>query len=735
MAGRKVAPGYVAGLGRNRGDQFMTGSHGIKVGLVVDVDEVNLKATLKVVTGGGEDAVEIDLTQAQMGPRSFWGGIPEINSLVLLGYRQIKRRLWVPVILGYLPQGNRSAIRFDPFSPVDPGEVAADEADDVRSFFGSTYRLKRLKLRPGDVGGMSASGAELALSKDVLIANRAGDLVELRDNERTLVTQAIHRVESAGGLRVISGPIRRGAFFFPPDLFQPDEDGNPTEIFKSEDDGYYGLPELQATGPDNSERATKNWADENGTAQPGFINNLTAFPPTTYANGKRTHYVATLPGVSFESEDGLGSEVFTESRMELSHTTDLQQDVLEEIDGFGASARRKRRYIERVYGTVVGNDPYTLMGMRQYGKPLAPRIFKDFEQDQPGRFMLDEVDRSPTDDSLVNQIAGAFMFRVNPVVSAGTQEFAVAVSKQGKLFANIPGSRVESYASTREKNVSAEINCGGGVKVRLGATSPTNTSLNLVADGGIRARLGHFASGESISVRYGSSTESVWEGNPDDDGFVRRESINGNMGFACQGNLIHTVNGAHSETVSGLKTEQVDRKVVNAISGHALNCGEDNRMVSGKSQYHHALAVLETVVLGGKASTILAGGLLQTIAAGAYVNNVLGGVTTFNCAGGAFNVAVGAGGIAMSAAAGAVTLNAAAGAVSIAAGAGAVSIAAGLAINLASGVAVSALAPQILLGGVAAVYGVSRGLPMTPGPSLDWVTGAPLQGGVIVRSI
>lgn len=735
MGGRKHAPGYVAGLGHSRGEQFSIGDHGIKVALITDVDDVNMKATLKIITGGGEDAVEVDLTQAQMGPRSFWGGIPENNSLVLLGYRQLKRRLWMPVILGYIPQGNRAAIRFDPFSPVDPNEVAAAEAEDVQDFFGPTYRLKRLKLRAGDVGGMSAAGAEFALTKDVLISNRAGDLIELRDNERTLVTQAIHRVEAASGLRHISGPIRRSAFFFPPDLFKTDVDGNVTEFFKDEDDGYFGIDELRSTGPDNSTKATKNWADEDGWAQPGFINNPVDFPPTTYANGKRTHYVVNLPGVSFESENGLGSEVFTESRMELSHTSDLQTNVLDEIDGFGASARNRRRYIELVYGTVVGNDPYSLMGMRQYARPLQPQVFKDFEQETPGRFMLNTVDRSPTDDSLVNQTAGAFLFRINPIVSAGDQEFAVAVSKQGKFFANIPGSRVENYATTREKNVSAEINCGGGIKVRLGATSPSNTSVHLVADGGIRAKFGHFASGESVHVSYGSSTESVWEGNPDDDGFVRRESINGNMGMVCQGNYINTVNGSESCIVSGLKTEQVDRKVVNAINGHALNCGEDNKMVSGKSQYHHAMAVLETIVTGGKSSTVLAGGLLQNIAAGAYSTTVLGGVTTFNCAGGAFNVAVGVGGIAMSAAAGAVTLNAAAGAVSVAAGAGAVSIAASLAVNLAAAVAVSAVAPQILLGGPAAVYGVSRGYPMTPGPSLDWTTGNPLQGGVIVRSI
>jgi hypothetical protein len=74
---------------------------------------------------------------------------------------------------------------------------------------------------------------------------------------------------------------------------------------------------------------------------------------------------------------------------------------------------------------------------------------------------------------------------------------------------------------------------------------------------------------------------------------------------------------------------------------------------------------------------------------------------------------------------------------SLGAAAGAVAITAGLAITLTSPLVVSIIAPQVLLGGPPAVLGVSRGLPMLPPltPSLDWLTGLPLQGGAMVRSI
>jgi hypothetical protein len=100
-------------------------------------------------------------------------------------------------------------------------------------------------------------------------------------------------------------------------------------------------------------------------------------------------------------------------------------------------------------------------------------------------------------------------------------------------------------------------------------------------------------------------------------------------------------------------------------------------------------------------------------------------------------VTVGAGAMSFTTGAGAVTLSTGAGAMSLTAGAGAMSLTSGLAMNLTAGLAISLLAPQILFGGPAAVLGVVRGLPaMPPGaPSLDYITGLPLMGSALVRSI
>ena len=52
------------------------------------------------------------------------------------------------------------------------------------------------------------------------MVNRAGDMIELRDAERLLITQAINSFHSASGVKHQFGPVRRTAFYLPPDIFK-----------------------------------------------------------------------------------------------------------------------------------------------------------------------------------------------------------------------------------------------------------------------------------------------------------------------------------------------------------------------------------------------------------------------------------------------------------------------------------------------------------------------------------
>jgi hypothetical protein len=727
------------------GKEFQDAPPGaLRIGVITRVDELHMKADIRVITGGA-DAFELDLTQAMSGPRSFWGGVPEVNSVVVLAYRPKHGKGIVrePMIVGYLPVASRGGLNFHPIAPDDPATVSSDEADLYKQLFSPTYRVKRLKLRPGDVGGMSADGSELVLNRSIVMLNRAGDLIELRDSERTLITQSINTLHSSSGVKVQYGPARRGAFYLPYDIFQNndptkplveapggDNPAKPNSISPQIQEHYFGQSVLEGLGPGNTGDPTK-YCNKSGVVN-AFFNNTAEFPPVTYSNGRKVFFAATIPNANFESQKS-PADIFTEHRVELKHTTDAVQDVLDEIDGFNVDTYHPRLYIEHVLGTVVGNDPNTDDGMNLYGRVLKPSLFDNWQSSQPGRFKMLEATRTVgTSDLEVNNQAGAYLFRINPPSgNAEDDPFAICVSKQGKTFVNIPGSTVEdTYDGT--KNVSLEASLGGGLKAYIGKEALSGESVHLFCEGSVHVEFGPDARGKGFTPVYHCSVNATYLGGNDNDNNALSENIRGNHRRAITGDTVTTVNGSHHTIVDGQITQQGTRVLINGIYGYSLNAAEYNHMISGKTQMNYALVVLENIAAGGKIQTILAGGYIRNVLAGAQVTNVAGGAMSDNV-GAAYSLA--AGGAASTTAGGAISQTAG-GAYSATAGA-AVSITAGLAATVTSGVAVSLVAPQSLLGGPAAVLGIARGTPMMPpgAPSLDWITGLPLMGCAVNRSL
>lgn len=716
-------PRHPAGDYAGRGSGGDLGMLGLRVGIITRVDELSMKADVKIITGM-DDRFEVDLTQAMAGPRSFWGGVPEVNSLVVIGYRPKGggHALTEAVILGYYPVGNRSGLCFDPFSSVDPSLITADDAATAADTFSSLTRYKRLRLRPGDVGGMSSSGAELTLSKDVRMVNRAGDLLELRDAERTLVMQATHSIQSESGVRRFSGPARRGALWLPSDIFAPmAKDGTRTTLL-TENDRYFGRDDLQAMGPGATGSVTK-FVDSNGKTRVDIINDATNFPPVMYTNGKRVFYPATTQAVNFEmGEKAAGAEAYTEHRLEMAETTRGYQDVLSEIDGFNIGIAAP--FIEQVIGTTVGNDSTSTEGLRKYGRILRPHLFQDWDQKEPAKFTMEAIEQSPVASNELQTAAGAFLFRVS--CPLGTQQdpaFSCAVSKQGKLYLRALG----------EKQVSAEINLDGALKMFIGQEGAGRTSLNLTTQGGIEATLGKDLQGRSINVTFAGSVRATYAGNPDEDDLAKGETIGGNSERVVQGDDTQSVKGSQYLLCNGMVQYNVDRFSVNANTGVSYNTSEWSSTIAGKSIYNYALAVIENIVAGGRITTVLAGGAITTVLAGVYSITAAAGAMSLTAGAGAISATAGA---AMTMNAGAAFSVSAGAAVSMTAGA-ALSMTAALAVSVTSSVIISLTAPMIQLGGAPAVLGVVRGVPsMGPGsPSLDFITGLPLFGSAVVTSL
>ena len=701
-------------------------AHGYRIGVIQRVDEFNMKADVRVITGGGFRA-EIDLTQGMCGPRSFWGGVPEVGSMVILGYRAITDKLGDAMILGYLPVGNKLGLRFDPLAPSDPTQVAPEDAQQYKALFGGPVRYKRFKFAPGDVGGMSSSGAEMHLSKSVSLTDRAGDLIELRDEERTLVTQAIHRFDNDAGVTRYSGPIRRQVFYLPPEVYTTNTAGVKTLLTEAE--GYFGRDDLQAVGP-GPQGAAGKFANEAGELLE-YFNDAVLFPPVTYSNGKTVFYPSTTPGVSPEGkiEDGAGS-AYTEQRTEIAHDTDLMQEVHTEIDGFTPNPRRL--YIEHVMGTVVGNDPYSTQGIKQYGQVLRPQLWTAAASQTAGRFSLEPVVRGVSGDLEARTAAAAYLLRIlGPESNNDDVPFAVSVQKQGKLLVQIPKPSNEFYGDS-VKGVSADINLLGALKLFVGRATPTNTSVYAKLDGGIKAEIGRNTdTGNSLDIVYMGPVRHNYTGVPDENGVGLNVSVMGHSSTDTSGDHNVSTGGSLNQVANGALTLKGDKIVQQAFSGYTLNAGGLQQTVMGASFLTCALLKTETIATGGEVKTILAGVSNETVAAGAKNVLVSGpiGITS---------------GAAMATTAGGALAMTAGGAATMTSG-GATSITSGAAIAVSSGALMTLTAPagilltstNIQLGGPTGVFGVARGTPaLPPGiPTLDYITGLPLLGSAAVRSI
>jgi len=587
-------------------------------------------------------------------------------------------------------------------------------------------------MTPGDVGGMSADGAEFVMSKDLRMINRAGDLYELRDSDRTAIQSSIHAVEAQAGVRAIKGPIRRGSFFLPDDIF---EEGRTLKSDQSVPP-FYGRGELESAGPGPTYGSEPRFSNQETGQVLDIFNDFETYAPVTYSSGRRVHYPPTIRGLSIDNIDG-GADAFVEDRLEISHTSDLVQEVLEEIDGF--SADRRLPYIERVLGTIVGNTLNSTDGQRQYAQVLKPKLFEDFSSRSPGKLSFSGVNRSPTaPDQEVNTSAGAYMLRIRPPYGDEGQDgaYAHAVSKQGKVFLQVPGSKVEDN-STGTTNISAELSLAGALKAYIGASNPERISAHITMEGGVHLDIGRDSQGNAVTVQYHAGIKMIADGNPNQDDVAVDQEIRGIRQLNLTGQDLATVDRSRKSVISGQERVDADRINHNAISGMSVNAGSMDQMISGKTQINYAQKYEETIAIQGKTTTILAGSDTQRILAGTKSTTVLAGNTSFTNGAGSFSVTVGTGSFGVSVGAGTVSLSTAVGALSMSAAVGAVTLTSGLALNLNAVVAISLLSPQVLVGGPAAVLGVCRGTPaMPPGaPSLDIITNIPLFGSAVFRSI
>ena len=507
---------------------------------VKEVQYEEMKCTLVVLTGEAQVAeyTGVDITVPCGGKRHFFGAVPERGDLCYVGWglRESSGTASAksPIIVGWVPQAQWMGHEWLPHQAMERGENMDTPSD--RAVASGTFDRVRFKMRhlaPGNVFASSSQGSDLVLDESVLITNRRGNEVRLRDSDQALITRSLQQYHAMAGARVYSGMVHREARLLPSTLFsdgtywenspQTVDDNTPRS---AEELGPSPIPEGYLTPGQIFERenasAESNFVRDRGGSVPARLDPFVflQFAGLIDADGYRSD--GTLPGGTSNTiyggkamyRVGIGSngqldnaisrkddqntppvESLTEYRVEVTHTSNGLLPVTEQTDGFDAErlptstptsgnplGQGTQPFIEWVLGSVVGNDPFSFLGRDLYGLPLKPQV-----QDPQGNVspaLLSAID-APLGDH------AATLFRLVPPVAGpngvNTTTFT-SFTKDGRFRAYLGGGPISAEVATvGDLSLTVggilALNLVGGISLN-GSTGPGNVGLNLTSTTG-----------------------------------------------------------------------------------------------------------------------------------------------------------------------------------------------------------------------------------------------------------
>lgn len=471
---------------------------------VVDVSYEEFLVTLQTVggTSGQYQRTPVPLVFPAAGSRHFLGAMPQVGDYCICGWVTQdssgvggKTGTRIPVILGWMPKGiwpGRDWLPVQDFSPDEHDSGLPRESSKTQGMF-DRARHKLRHMQPGNIVASSGQGSDLVLDESVLLTNRRGNEIRLRDQDQAFVVRSIQQFHAMAGARIYGGIVQRDATLLGQTLVsdgliwdslkQFSADGkplfagaltgeqDPTSLYSEglatnskfpggqltparilarplKSDGTLLAPEFQQISTNLNPYSFLQqglFIDQNGQAQVG--SEIAYNAGSTYG-GKRLYRIAQLNQADRTIHDGTTDtniNSFTEYRIEVAHTSDGTLPVTEQTDGLDAdrlpsntqdpalgknTAQSKNNpYVQFVLGTVVGNDPYSPAGLKQYGLPLTPVIFRN------GGI-------SPSMESALGLELGeqaATLLSVQPLGSSQTPNTFLSIKKNGQLRAFLSG--------------------------------------------------------------------------------------------------------------------------------------------------------------------------------------------------------------------------------------------------------------------------------------------------------
>ena len=710
---RRYGPAKPAGKQGSRSKDMFGRNNELRFSLrlaeVIRIDYENMNCDLKYLQGSTPPTEEVPISAAYWSKRGFLGAMPSKGSVAIVGFTAAHKASSVePLILAFLPNGFKTALRFDPFGavPRDAEElnVSQEFAETQLQGIYGVDRRKMRKIYPGNILAMSDQGSEILLNEGVTLFDRSGSefLLKPSDSSAILTAKDIYQTSEAGRKRF--GRVVRNAL------------NVPTDFFGGEDalDEEHPLFDLLID-------AGIIFGD--GTLVPD-INSL---PSLTLPDGQKLSIISK----NSEDLDRVETEMFTECRVEVQEFSDGKMPF-NDNHGFDADIvspdEHFTPFIEKVSGTVIGNDPYTSRGRVQYGQLLRPKVFNSSE-DTEGRPEMETLDNVPENGN--KNLAAASLYRMRRPDNLG--ELFLSHDKEGHVVLSIPASTSKNPLGAGR---SIEADLKGSSKVVMGKDSG-GVSFDLDTKGGLEWTLGTITSSRrsmDLRTQGGISVDVL---SPDINGDAVKLITDGDVAIAAEGSYAISTTEDHIEEIAGKKEVTADSLAISVGT-------QDYNTTILSDQVTTMKGSRETLIGEGDETTILTGGERTDIKQGnselqflapstRSIDFDVGGTheitsnTTlniersgnlsanysFNSLAGSYEVSITTGSIRMSTGPSSVNISPA-----------------GVSI---SGPAVS-IEGSVALGTSSATNSVVGGVP-GPNPHIDYMTGAPIQGNPLVRTV
>jgi len=584
----------------------------LRIAKLVSVDPKRMLCSLYCFTGEADHYNHVPLTFPNAGARHFLGAIPEVNDLCVIGYSPSESgAARVPYIVAWLVPGPQAGYDWLMTSPTKEDEVNLNPK--MRVALQGTFGRRRHKLKQmeaGNVVGSSAQGSDLLLNESVALANRRGNELILRDQDQALVTRSLQRFHAGAGVRTYGGMVQRDSTLLPSQMYsdgikwdadkQVDEEGlviPPSDLEESGvADGLLTPAEVFSAGLRMGYTVPHDpllrglYIDKNGAIY-DQLNEADAV-----YGGKPLFRVSIDPNADGTYKNGSlseNSEVFTEWRIEVAHTSDGTLPVTEQTDGVDIdrllptspsantdgsgdvnplNRSSNAAMVEFVMGTAIGNDP--INERSSYARPLVVSLYDENGKFNPGV-------RAAQPDTPVTEHA-AFMVRVRNPINPSAPAAFMAITKGGAFRTYFPGtgskSHQEFYQTGKQINLGQDTDGTSYALLGEGTISIQNSGKGRASDNvGIDLR----SEGGAILI-YGGGGISTGGGSASTDPNLTPASTKNAVVLRSALSLLIESVGTTKISGSSIRMEESDSIFVNANTSFEMNSG-DTASISTKT--------------------------------------------------------------------------------------------------------------------------------------------------------